>query len=143
MAARHPTGRLRWPSAMQLNSHRHRRGREQKDQSVICRLIFVQSVPAAGRATQDGRAGACCSFPSLWSQRRGVRLNSALRAYTKVWFVLSKGEGKTTSFVGANFTRAQLRRLPTDGTHTGPGRSIVWLTHAWRRSSQEAEIRPF
>src|SRR5712671_7267701 len=55
--------------------------REQKDQSVICRLIFVQSVPAAGRATQDGRAGACCSCPSLWSQRRGVRLNSALRLY--------------------------------------------------------------
>jgi DNA-binding winged helix-turn-helix (wHTH) protein len=43
--------------------------------------------------------------------------------------VLSKGEGKTTSFVGANFTRAQLRRLPTDGTHAGPGRSNIWLTH--------------
>src|SRR6266446_5996342 len=33
------------------------------------------AAPAAGRATQDGRAGACCSCPSLWSQRRGVRLN--------------------------------------------------------------------
>jgi DNA-binding winged helix-turn-helix (wHTH) protein len=43
--------------------------------------------------------------------------------------VLSKGEGKTTRFVGANFTRAQLRRLPTDGTHAGPGRSNIWLTH--------------
>jgi predicted ATPase/DNA-binding winged helix-turn-helix (wHTH) protein len=43
--------------------------------------------------------------------------------------VLSKGEGKTTSFVGANFTHAQLRRLPTDGTHAGPGRSNIWLTH--------------
>jgi predicted ATPase/DNA-binding winged helix-turn-helix (wHTH) protein len=43
--------------------------------------------------------------------------------------VLSKGEGKTTSFVGANFTRAQLRRLPTDGTHVGPGRPNIWLTH--------------
>jgi predicted ATPase/DNA-binding winged helix-turn-helix (wHTH) protein len=43
--------------------------------------------------------------------------------------VLSKGEGKTTSFVGANFTRAQLRRLPTDGTHAEPGRSNIWLTH--------------
>jgi predicted ATPase/DNA-binding winged helix-turn-helix (wHTH) protein len=43
--------------------------------------------------------------------------------------VLSKGEGKTTSFVGANFTRAQLRCLPTDGTHAGPGRSNNWLTH--------------
>jgi predicted ATPase/DNA-binding winged helix-turn-helix (wHTH) protein len=43
--------------------------------------------------------------------------------------VLSKGEGRTTSFVGANFTRAQLRRLPTDGTHAGPGRSNNWLTH--------------
>jgi hypothetical protein len=64
-------------------------------------------------------------------------------SYTKVWFVLSKGEGKTTSFVGANFTRAQLRRLPIDGTHAGPGRSMVWLTHAWHRSLQEAEIRPF
>ncbi len=44
-------------------------------------------------------------------------------------FVLSKGEGRTTSFVGANFTRAQLRRLPTDGTHAGLGRSNIWLTH--------------
>jgi predicted ATPase/DNA-binding winged helix-turn-helix (wHTH) protein len=43
--------------------------------------------------------------------------------------VLSKGEGRTTSFVGANFTRAQLRRLPTDGTHAGLGRSDTWLTH--------------
>jgi len=43
--------------------------------------------------------------------------------------VLSKGEGRTTSFVGANFTRAQLRRLPTEGTHAGPGRSNNWLTH--------------
>ncbi len=43
--------------------------------------------------------------------------------------MLSKGEGRTTSFVGANFTRAQLRRLPTEGTHAGPGRSNNWLTH--------------
>jgi predicted ATPase/DNA-binding winged helix-turn-helix (wHTH) protein len=43
--------------------------------------------------------------------------------------VLSEGEGRTTSFVGANFTRAQLRRLPTDGTHAGLGRSDIWLTH--------------
>jgi predicted ATPase/DNA-binding winged helix-turn-helix (wHTH) protein len=43
--------------------------------------------------------------------------------------VLSKGRGKTTSFVGANFTRAQLRRLPEDGTHAEPGRSNIWLTH--------------
>jgi predicted ATPase/DNA-binding winged helix-turn-helix (wHTH) protein len=43
--------------------------------------------------------------------------------------VLSKGEGVTTSFVGANFTRAQLRRFPTDGTHAGLGRSNIWLTH--------------
>ena len=43
--------------------------------------------------------------------------------------MLSKGEGKTTSFVGANFTRAQLRRLPTGGTYAGPGRSNIWLTH--------------
>jgi hypothetical protein len=33
--------------------------------------------------------------------------------------MLSKGEGRTTRFVGANFTRAQLLRLPTNGTHTG------------------------
>ena len=43
--------------------------------------------------------------------------------------MLSKGEGKTTSFVGVNFTRAQLRRLPTGGTRAGPGRSNIWLTH--------------
>ena len=43
--------------------------------------------------------------------------------------MLSKGEGKTTSFVVVNFTRAQLRRLPTDGTHAEPGRSNIWLTH--------------
>ena len=43
--------------------------------------------------------------------------------------MLSKGEGKATSFVGANFTRAQLQRLPTGGTHAGLGRSNIWLTH--------------
>jgi DNA-binding winged helix-turn-helix (wHTH) protein len=43
--------------------------------------------------------------------------------------VLSNGEGKTTSFVGANLTRAQLRRLPTDGTHVGEGISNIWRTH--------------
>ncbi len=43
--------------------------------------------------------------------------------------MLSKGEGRTTSFVGANFTRAQLRRLATDGTHVGLGRFDIWLTH--------------
>ncbi len=43
--------------------------------------------------------------------------------------MFSEGEGKTTSFVGANFTHAQLRRLPTDGTHAGPGRSNIRLTH--------------
>ena len=43
--------------------------------------------------------------------------------------MLSKGEGKTTSFVVVNFPRAQLRRLPTDGTHAGRGRSNIWLTH--------------
>jgi predicted ATPase/DNA-binding winged helix-turn-helix (wHTH) protein len=43
--------------------------------------------------------------------------------------VLSKGEGKATSFVGASFTRAQLRRLPTGDTHAEPGRSNIWLTH--------------
>ncbi len=43
--------------------------------------------------------------------------------------MFSEGEGKTTSFVGANFTHAQLRRLPTDGTHAGLGRSNIWLTH--------------
>ena len=41
--------------------------------------------------------------------------------------------GKATSFVVANFTRAELRRLPTEGTHTG--KSVIWLTHVWRRSS--------
>src|ERR1700750_725334 len=33
------------------------------------------------------------------------------------------------SLVGANLTRAQLRRLPTDGTHAEPGESNIWLTH--------------
>src|SRR5216684_5573940 len=74
MATRHATGRLRRPSAMQLNNIGIAEGAN-IDLSVICRLILVQSAPAAGRATQDGRAGACCSCPSLWSQRRGVRLN--------------------------------------------------------------------
>jgi hypothetical protein len=57
-----------------------RRARTQ-DRSAICQLIFVQSAPAAGRATQDGRAGACCSCPSSWSQRRGVRLNPSRRGH--------------------------------------------------------------
>jgi len=43
--------------------------------------------------------------------------------------VLSKGVGRPTSFVVGNFTDAQLRRLPTDGSHAGPGRSNIWLTH--------------
>jgi predicted ATPase/DNA-binding winged helix-turn-helix (wHTH) protein len=43
--------------------------------------------------------------------------------------VLSKGKGRTTSFVGGYFTRAQLRRFPTDGTYAGLGRSNIWLTH--------------
>ena len=45
---------------------------------------------------------------------------SALRVIVvyQGWFVLSKGVGEATSFVVANFTRAQLRRLPTDGRHT-------------------------
>jgi predicted ATPase/DNA-binding winged helix-turn-helix (wHTH) protein len=42
--------------------------------------------------------------------------------------VVSKGEGRTTSFVGASFTRAQLRRLRTDDTHAELGRSNIWLT---------------
>lgn len=47
-------------------------------------------------------------------------LPSALRVIVvyQGWFVLSKGVGGATSFVVANFTRAQLRRLPTDGRHT-------------------------
>jgi hypothetical protein len=46
---------------------------------------------------------------------------SALRVIVlyQGWFVLSKGVGESTSFVVTNFTRAQLRRLPTDGRHTG------------------------
>jgi len=43
--------------------------------------------------------------------------------------VPSKGEGKTRSLVGANFTCAQLRRLSTDGTQVGLGRSNIWRTH--------------
>jgi predicted ATPase/DNA-binding winged helix-turn-helix (wHTH) protein len=44
--------------------------------------------------------------------------------------VLSKGKGKTTSFVGASFTHAQLRRLATDGRHVEPERSNnIWPTH--------------
>ena len=42
-------------------------------------------------------------------------------SYTKVWFILSKGVRLATSFVVANFTRAQLRCLPTDDTDQGPG----------------------
>jgi hypothetical protein len=49
----------------------------------------------------------------------------------------------TTSFVGSNFTHAQLRHLPTDGTHAEPGRSnILADAHAWHRILQEAEVRP-
>ncbi len=47
----------------------------------------------------------------------GVRLNSTLK-------VIQLYQG-----VGASFTRAQLRRFPTDGTHAGLGRSNIWLTH--------------
>src|SRR6201989_1565536 len=33
------------------------------------------------------------------------------------------------SLVGVNLPRAQLRRLPTDGTHAEPSRCNIWLTH--------------
>jgi hypothetical protein len=51
---------------------------------------------------------------------RGLAQSSALRVIVlyQGWLVLSKGVGEATSFVVANFTRAQLRRLPTDGRHT-------------------------
>jgi hypothetical protein len=51
---------------------------------------------------------------------RGLAQPSALRVIVlyQGWFVLSKGVGEATSFVVANFTRAQLRRLLTDGRHT-------------------------
>jgi hypothetical protein len=65
---------------------------------------------------QSWRSMRCSS---LWSQQRGVQ-PSALRVIVvyQGWFVLSKGAGGATSFVVANFTRAQLWRLPTDGRHT-------------------------
>src|SRR5882672_313827 len=50
-----------------------------KDRSVICWLIFVQPASATGRAAQDGRAGACCSCPSLVAAARGSAQPSALR----------------------------------------------------------------
>jgi predicted ATPase/DNA-binding winged helix-turn-helix (wHTH) protein len=57
--------------------------------------------------------------------------------------VLSKGEGKTTSFVVVNFPRAQLRRLPTDGTHAGLGRSNIWLTHMHGIVHRKLRFGPF
>ena len=65
---------------------------------------------------QSWRSVRCSS---LWSQQCGVQ-PSALRVIVlyQGWFVLSKGVGEATSFVVANFTRAQLRRLLTDGRHT-------------------------
>ena len=57
---------------------------------------------------------------------RGLAQPTALRVIVlyQGWFVLSKGVGEATSFVVANFTRAQLRRLPTDSTHTGGNSSF-------------------
>jgi hypothetical protein len=75
-AARHATARFRWPSAMQLNSHRYRRGREQKDQPIICWLIVVQPASATGRAAQNGRAGATAPARRCGRSGGGVRLNS-------------------------------------------------------------------
>ena len=55
--------------------------------------------------------------------------------------MVSKGEGKTTSFVGANFTRAAF----ADRQYACRAGEIQHLadTHAWHRSSQEAGVRPF
>src|SRR5712671_1312781 len=75
MAARHATGRLRWPSTMQLNSRRHCRGREHK-------TCLLTNLGATGFRDQMRSAGQSCRrallLPSLWSQWREVRLNSAL-----------------------------------------------------------------
>ncbi len=74
MATRHAAGRLRPPSAMQLNHIGIAEGPNIGPVRYLpTDLCAIGS--SAGRATQDGRAGACCSFPSLLSQRRGIRLN--------------------------------------------------------------------
>jgi hypothetical protein len=65
MATRHATGRLRRPSAMQLNNIGIAEG---------ANLRAVRYLPtdlcATGKRSAGGRAGAFCFGPSLWSQRR-------------------------------------------------------------------------
>jgi hypothetical protein len=71
MATRHATDPTRWPSAMQL----HRIGIAE-DTTGHHLLVDLSATGFGDRgAVQDGRTGACCSFPSWLSQRRGVRPN--------------------------------------------------------------------
>ena len=74
MATSLATSRLRWQPAMQLNSHQHRRGREYKAVRYLltdlCAIGFSDWARSAGRPCRR-----MLLVPSLWSQRRGVRLN--------------------------------------------------------------------
>jgi hypothetical protein len=122
MATTPATGRLRWPSAMQFNS-RIAEGAKDPDRRLLADL--VQPTSATGRAAQDGIAGACCSCPFIVVAAPWGSAQPSALSYTKVSFVLSKGWGKPTSFVVANFTRAQLRHLLADDRHMGRGKSVI------------------
>ncbi len=79
----------------------------------------------AARAPHCGRSGA--GFGSILRVEVIEIYQGLVRPFQRL--------GKPTSFVVANFTRAQLRHLPTDDRHMGRGKSVTWLTHAWRRGS--------
>ena len=137
------TGRLRRPSAMQLHSRRPRRGCEQKDQPVICWLIFVRSRSATGRAAQDGRAGACCSFRHCC--RGCARFGSTLRvevisrsnsSFPKAWEGYELRSGQPYACTIAAFANRRYACRAGEIQHLAD-------THAWHRRSQEAEVRPF
>src|SRR5712671_3503735 len=136
MASRHATGRLRWPSAMQLNSHRHRRGREDK----TCPYLLadpLQPGPAAGRATHDSRAGARCSCPSLWSQWREVRLNSALRVI-ELYQGLVRAFQRCRKDYELRWGQPYARTIAAFANRRyayGAGEIGHLVTHVWRRSS--------
>jgi hypothetical protein len=72
MATRHATARFRRPSAMQLN---HIGIAEDANKKTGRHLLVNLYATEFSDAAQDCRTGACCSFPSLLSRRRGGRPN--------------------------------------------------------------------
>ena len=125
-------------------SHRHRRGREQKGQPVICWLILVQPSSATGRAAQDGRTGSMLLLPvTVVAAARGLAQSSTLRLYQCLVGPFQR-RGKTYELRCGQLSARTIAAF-ADRRYACRAGEIQHLadTHAWHRSSQEAEVRPF